>query len=680
MDGTRAGGACQEGQPHAHVVSYAARLCVVALPLSLVAALGLLLNPASVSSQIRPLELDGFIITGTPVPRTAGLVASHVSVLEGSDLRERGVTRVVDALAEVPGLVVVQNGSYGSTASTFFRGAESDHVKVLVDGVEMNQAGGAFDLSGLVVADVERIEVVRGPASALYGSDAVAGVIHVITQRGGGPLRAAISSSVGSYGRTSLGADVRGGTDRVGFSAHATREASEGILAFNNDFESLVFSGKVLARPDDATRLDFSGRYGDRTFHFPTDGSGNVVDRNAFTFGEELGLGVEVGRMFGDRVELVATLRTFRWDGGSDDRPDNPADTLGFFGYMSDDSFKRTTGDARLNVVPWRGSVLSVGAEWEEVTQESRSESFSQWGGSTGEESYGRWNRAYYGHIVTEGGGMATNLGLRYDENEQYGDFMTFQAGVSYTAPSSGTILRASLGKGLKEPTFYETASSGFSVGNPDLDPERSRVWDVGVEQPWGPSGVVTSLTWFNQDLKDLIQYTAMSPNPGDPNYFNVAEARARGLEATVMAPVGALTLTGAYTYLDSEVIDAGFDDGEGATFVEGATLIRRPKHQANLQATYPLGSVFFNGAVRWTASRTDRDFSGWPAIPVELPSYTLVDIGAETRLFAPTRGWPGLRLNVRVENLFDQSYQNVFGFDSPGRAFLVGLRAEVGG
>ena len=151
-------------------------------------------------------------------------------------------------------------------------------------------------------------------------------------------------------------------------------------------------------------------------------------------------------------------------------------------------------------------------------------------------------------------------------------------------------------------------------------------------------------------------------------------------MEATVTAPAGALTLTGAYTYLDSEVIDAGFDEGDGATFVEGEPLVRRPKHQANVQASYPLGSVFLNGAVRWTGSRTDRDFSGWPATPVELTSYTLVDIGAETRLFAPTGSRPGLRLNVRIANLFDEDYQSVFGFATPGRTFLVGLRAELGG
>jgi vitamin B12 transporter len=151
-------------------------------------------------------------------------------------------------------------------------------------------------------------------------------------------------------------------------------------------------------------------------------------------------------------------------------------------------------------------------------------------------------------------------------------------------------------------------------------------------------------------------------------------------LEATATIPLGALTLAGAYTYLDSEVVDAGFDEGEGATFVEGSSLIRRPAHQATVQATYLLGRAVLNGAVRWTGARSDRDFSGWPATPVDLPPFAVFDLGAEAQLFEKSGSRPGLRLNVRVENLLDETYQNVFGFDAPGRALMVGLRAELGG
>ena len=639
----------------------------------------LLLFPVPGLGQLRPIELEGFVVTGTPVPRTAGTVASHVTVMEGDDLRLRGMTRVVEALSEVPGLVVVQNGSYGSVTSTFFRGAEGDHVKVLVDGVETNQAGGGFDLSGLLLSDVERIEVVRGPASALYGSDAMAGVIHVITRRGKGPRTVSLNASGGSFGRTSWGADLHGGVGRAGYSFSLARTTSDGILEFNNEYQNTAVSGKVSLDFDPRTRFSVSGRYSDRTYHFPTDGSGNVVDRNSFTFGEEWSAAAEIGRMLSDRLEIVAALKSYGWDGGSDDLSDSPADTLGYFGYTSDDSFQRTSGEVRLNAVPWDGSVLSFGAEVEDEDQHSVSESLSQFGNSLGDSRYQRWNRGYYAHLISEVSGWAGNVGIRLDDNEQYGQFFTYQTGLSYSMASSGTRFRGSLGRGLKEPAFLETSSTGFTVGNPGLEPERSLVWEVGAEQSLGETGVTTAITWFRQTLQDLIQYTYSTPVPGGPNFFNVAEARVQGMEVSLTAPLGALVLSGGYTYLDSEVLDAGFDEGEGAVFVEGGALVRRPRHQGSLRAVFFLPKGSLNGSVRWTGARADRDFSTWPASPVELSSYALVTLGANVKVLAAEGGRPGVNLQVKGENLLNQKYQEVFGFHAPGRAFLVGFQMTFG-
>ena len=669
MDGTRAGGAC-----HSLFFALDATLFRPALTWAL-----LLILPNPTVAQVRPVELEGFVITGTPVPRTVGTVASHVTVLDGDDLRLRGVTRVAEALSEVPGLVVVQNGSYGSLTSTYFRGAEGDHVKILVDGVEMNQAGGGFDLAGLLVSGVERIEVARGPSSAFYGSDAMAGVIHVITRRGEGPRNASISASGGSFGRVNWGADVQGGVGSGGYSFSLSRATSSGILDFNNDFRNTVFSGKVFTVPGGKTHLELSGRYSDRTYHFPTDGSGNVVDRNAFTFGEEWSLMAQATRQISHRVEVLATLKTYDWDGGSDDRSDGPADTLGYFGYASQDAFRRTSGELRLNLNPWMGSVLSLGVELEQEDQHSVSESFSEFGPSRGEDQYDRWNRGYYTHLVTEGSGWAGNLGARLEDNEQYGEYFTYQVGISRSISSSGTRLRGSLGRGLKEPAFLETASTGFTVGNPDLKPERSQVWEVGVEQALGGRGVSASVTWFHQSLQDLIQYTFSGPEPGGPNFFNVAEAMIRGLEASLTAPFGDLTLTGAYTYLDSEVLDAGFDEGDGAVFVEGSDLIRRPRHQGSVRAGYRFARWALNGSVRWTGSRSDRDFSGWPAAPVSLASFTVLNLGADVNIVSAEGGRPGINLQARGENLLNEGYQEVYGFGAPGRAFLVGFQMTFG-
>lgn len=636
--------------------------------------------PGGVEAQLEPIQLEGIIVTGTPVPRTVGTETSHVTVLEGETLRNLGFSRVSEALAGVPGVVMVQNGSFGSVASTFFRGAEADHTKVLVDGVEVNQPGGSFDFSGIPLGDVERIEVVRGPASALYGSDAMAGVINIITRRGHGPMGASVSARGGTYGRMEWSAGVQGGGDFSSYSFSASRLSSDGILAFNNRFETSTLSGSVFLTPDDRTRVALTGRWGDKVYHFPTDGSGNVVDRNAFTYGDETVLGLEAMRRLTDRVEFRAMVRSYGWDGGSEDRPDGPEDNTGFFGYTSLDSFRRTSVDLRGNLALPMGATLSGGVEFEDEEQRSFSESLSEFGPSSSNSRNQRSSRGYYLHLISEWSGWSGTVGGRLEDNEAYGEFFTYQAGVSYTFAGTDTRIRGNLGKGLKEPTFLETHSSGFSVGNPDLDPEVSRVWEVGVEQPVGTGGARVSLTWFDQRLEDLIQYTFTSPEPGGPNYFNVAEGRSRGLEVTGRLPLGHLSLSGGYTYLDTEVLDAGFDEGDGATFVEGAPLIRRPEHQLNFRALLSIGRGSLSGDVRLVGERWDRDFGSWPAAPVLLDRYTLLGLSADFNLLEGRGNRPGFDLLLRAENLLDARYQEVFGFRAPGRTFLVGGRLAFGG
>jgi len=632
------------------------------------------------SCQVQPVRLEGIIVTGTPVPRTVGSEASFVTVLDGEELRARGVSRVAEALAEVPGLVVVQNGSYGSVTSTFFRGSEADHVKVLVDGVEVNQAGGSYDFSSLPLFDVERIEVARGPASALYGSDAVAGVINVFTRRGHGSPRVSVSARAGSYGREEWAADLHGGSPNTSYSFSASSMASDGILEFNNHFRARALSGSVFARPDEKTRLSLSGRYGDRVYHYPTDGSGNIVDRNAFTYGNEVTLGLGASRMFSDKLELTGVMKSYGWDGGSDDQPDGPEDNVGFFGYTSMDSFRRTSVDLRANFALTPRAVLSAGVELEEENQRSFTESLSEDGPSSGKSRYERSNQGYYAHLTSEGSTWSGNLGVRVEDNEQYGSFFTYQAGISYNLQRTGTRFRGAVGRGFKEPTFVETSSTGFSVGNPNLDPERSLVWEVGVEQAVGQRGTTFALTWFHQSLNDLIQYSFLPPEPEGANFYNVAEAQSRGLEAMTRIPVGGVLLTFGYTYLDTEVIDSGFDEGDGATFVEGEALIRRPRHQLNIGASSRLSRLELFGNLRMVGARYDRDFSGWPAAPVELSPFLLVELGGDVEILEPRGGRPGFDLQLRIENLLDERYQEVLRFEAPGRAFLMGGRFLLGG
>ncbi len=625
-------------------------------------------------------ELEGLVVTGTPVPLPLSALGTHVTVVEGDDLRARGVTQVLDALREVPGLIVVQGGSFGAITSVFLRGGESDHVQVLVDGVKVNQPGGAYDFASLTTENVDRIEVVRGPSSALYGSDAMSGVIQVITRAGSGGPRGSIAVRAGSFGRQDLSADLSGGSDDASYAFSLSRLRTDGILAFNNSHQNTVFSGNVALRPDDATSARLSIRAGEREYHFPTDGSGNVVDENALAFEDEVSVALDVSRLVSDRLEIRARLTSFEVDGGSDDLPDGPADTLGFYGFTSLNSVNRTAADVRADLSFGAATVATLGIEFEDQSQRSFSESLSQFGPSTGRSDDDRWNRGAYGHIVTAAGALSANGGLRLEDNERFGEFVTWQIGAAYAFSETGR-LRGAAGRGIKEPTFFENFASGFARGNPDLEPERSTSWEVGVEQELFTGALDLQATYFDQSFRDLIQYTFAPPNPTDPNYFNAAAATARGIEVAAAVSMGALRASADLTWLDTETSDAGFDEGEGTTFVEGAALLRRPETQLNAFGAYQVSSGSrLSVTARRIGPREDRDFRSFPAMPVTLEAHTVVDVGAEVTLVAPTGGRPGFTLTLRGENLFDESYEEVFGFGAPGRGLYVGGRVTLGG
>lgn len=644
------------------------------------ALLGLMaLLPAGAAAQEDPIRLEGFVITASPVARPLGAVASHVTVLKGEDLRVRGVTRISDALREVPGMVVVRNGSFGSVTSLFFRGAESDHAKVLIDGVTVNQNGGSFDFSGLLMEDVERIEVVRGPSSALFGSDAMGGVVHIVTRRGDGPLGGTGHVTGGSFGRLDWGLDLGGGSGRTDYAVSANRSSGDGILEFNNQFHNTVLTGSVGHRPDSLTVLRANGRYGERAYHFPTDFAGNVVDRNSHTFADEASVGLDASRFVTRGLQLQLRGSWYDFDGGTDDRPDSPADTTGFFGFSSLDEFSRITGDLRANWFAGDAIVVTGGAEVESEAQDSRSESLSQWGPSQSRDSYERLNLAAYAHVAGEWKAASMNAGARLEDNEQFGEFATFQLGGTVRPFVRGPTFRASLGTGFKEPTFFEAFSTSvFALGNPDLEPEKSFAWEVGLDQVLGLASL--SLTYFDQVFEDLIQYAGTPPVPEGPNYYNVARAASRGVEVGATAPVRAVDLSASYTYLRTRVLDAGFDEGESAVFVEGQRLLRRPEHQAHLGIAWRIGAHRLMVDGRYVGSRDDRDFVQFPAAPVKLDAYGLVVAGADLRILAGEGPRPETLLTLRIENLLDGEYQEVYGFNGPGRAFYLGLRVGVGG
>jgi vitamin B12 transporter len=631
----------------------------------------LALTPVTAAAQTTDstdtVRLDEIVITATRVPVAANTVSK--TVVTRDQLQEMGIVQVQDAI-RLASAAVLQSGSFGGVTSLFLRGGESGYTRILVDGVPVNEPGGSFNLAHLLTGDVERIEIVKGPTSVLYGTDAVSGVIQIFTRQGTRETRASIDARAGNYGSYSVGANVTGSGPEVDYGFSMGQYRTDGIYEFNNSYRNSYFSGKVGVRPDELTSLRVSLRQSDNRYATPTDGSGNIVDTNAFEFGESSSFGLEAKRSVSSNVEVQLTLANLVKDGGFDDIADNAADTLGFFGFRSLDKIVRRSAEGRVNYYLPSGLVATLGGQVEQEKQRSFNESASQFGVSNDLVDVARWNRAGYAQLAGNIESLSLQLGGRFDHNEAFGDFFTYRAGLAYKI-ADGTSFRGAIGTAFREPTFFQNFASGFVVGNPDLDPERTTSWELGLDQVLLNGRVELNVTWYDQSFDDLIEYTFSPPNPGDPNYFNIAGATARGIELNGTARIGSgFSFRGSYTFTDTEVTQQGFDVSAVGLFAPGESLLRRPRHTASVTGGFsnPRGSVHLTA--NYLGARSDLDFSIFDRI--ELESYTTVDLAANIELL--DRGGRTLTLQTRIANALDKEYQTIRGFASPGRNFLVGF------
>ncbi len=616
-------------------------------------------------------RLAPIVITATRVAVPA--VTAAATVIAGEDLRRRGITHVLDALREVPSAVVVRTGSYGGLTSLYLRGGESGYVRVLVDGVPINAPGGEFDYGALTTENVDRIEIVRGPASVLYGTDAVTGVIQIFTRAGDGPPRITAQTRVGTFRTLAASLGLEGGAGPARYGFHAGRYDTRGIYPFNNDYARTALSGHVALTADAVTDARFSVQYAEDDIHVPTDGAGNPVDRNAFERRRRVSAGVDLARRWGGRLTGRVAFAASDVDGGFDDRPDDAGDTLGFYAFTSLDHVQRRSVDARVDAALGGATVATVGAQAEEQRQRSFSASQSQFGPSNDEIDVRRRNGALYGQVVGSRGRVAWQVSARLDANDRFGTFGTARGGAS-VGLGAGWGARLAAGTAFREPTFFQNFAQGFARGNPDLDPERSRSWEVGLERRQLRDRLRLAATWFDQRFRGLIEYTGAPPTPTAPNFFNVAGATARGLEleAALDLPAG-LAVTASYTRLRTRAVDAGFDTSATGAFRPGAPLLRRPDHAASLMGAWrPRGRIGLDVAARWIGARDDLDFASFTR--VTLPGYAQLDAGAEVGLTRDGVPVP-LRATLRVTNLLDADYEAVRGYRSPGRAFLAGVR-----
>jgi vitamin B12 transporter len=520
--------------------------------------------------------------------------------------------------------------------------------------------------------------VQRGPGSVVYGSDAVTGVIQIFTRRGAA-RRGSIEARGGSYGTREASAEASGSVGAVSLSGGAATRRTDGTLAFNNQYDSDALNGLVRLTPGANVDLQLTSRWLSSDYHFPTDFSGAVTDSNQYTRERRLTTGLEAGWRFAAPFEARLLLADNRARRTSDNAPDSPGDTADF--YSRDQAVRyRRSADLRLNAHFADAGIATVGFAYEGEGEKSH-----------GTSSFGttvlpptafdtsRVNRAGYAQVVANVGSAATiTVGGRYDDNGSFGIFRTGRAAVSIGLPF-GLRARAAAGNAFKEPAFSEIFDTPFSNGNPDLRPERTRSYEGALERAFAGDAVTLGATYFSQRFDDLVQYLPTSAtNPVfAPNYYNVASAKAAGVELELRGRASPqLSASAQYSYVDTRVLDAGF--GASGTFVAGDALLRRPTRTASGTITWLAsrhGSL--SATVNHVGSRSDRDFAAIPGPrTVTLPAYTTLDLGASLDLGLP-RSAPALSLTARVENALSRDYQSVYGYDAPGAVVLVGARVS---
>ena len=617
------------------------------------------------------------VVVADRAPEPLDKVGQSVTVLTLPQIQADQELVVSDILARTPGVSFVRNGGPGQATSFFIRGAESDQTAVLIDGVKLNDpsaVGNGFNFADLLVGDISRIEVLRGPQSTLYGSQAIGGVVNIVTADPqtafGGDLQLEGGSYGTGYGKASVGGREGPLTWRLAANAYTT----DGTSAFD--------SRRGGREADGYRNSGVTARVG---YAFSPDVSLDV--RALFTQAHNDFDGFSTPTFsFGDDAETGSTRETLLYSGLNfallDGRLKNRV--AGQFTLTQRDNDDPTQAPTRTfdgrgtNArAEYQGSYLiapgytaTFGAEHERQAIATSSPAFAAFGTPVTKADV--HIDSGYGQLQAEVvPGLNLTGGLRYDDHSTFGGHTTGQAAAAWSLPAllpfGATVLRFSYGSGFKAPSLYQLYSE---YGNTALRPEQAEGYDGGVEQRfWGGRGSVQA-TWFSRDTTDLITFVSCFGAPATGlcatrgafggYYANINRSNAEGLELSgALKPLEALDLTANYTFTDARDRSPG-----SATFDK--LLARRPQDTANLTADYRLPFGLKTGlAVRYSG-RTFDD----AADTTRVKAYTLVDLRASY----PVR--PGLEAYARIENLFDRQYETIYQYGTLGRAGYVGVRA----
>jgi vitamin B12 transporter len=624
------------------------RRCVWNFPLLLVLA-------AAPGAAQELIPLPELVISATALPTLAERIGSSVTAVGREEIERNQRRSIAELLTTVPGLNIVPQGPSGPT-SVFMRGTNSNHVKVMLDGIVLNDPSSpnrAYDFSTFTTFDLDRVEVLRGPQSGLYGADALGGVISITTRRGSGPATGSVVLEGGSYGTFNQSAQINGGTERSHFALTATHLRSDSIPVTpldllppgpdrNNDVhDNWTYHAKFGADLSENFSVNFVARY--------TDINARITEDDFSVFP-----GVPFAAQSKTRGKYFHGLGEAAWrlfDGRSNHRAGVTYSDISR--RLSTPDGTRSMFDGDRTKYYWIGDLM-LGDDHVLVTglerETERANTSTPFGGFRGDNG----NTGFFAELQSAFAGrffVVTNV--RHDRNDAFGGHTTWRIAPAYLIPESGTKLKASYGTAFYAPSLNQLFDP--LSGNPNLRPEQSRGVDVGIEQSLFGGRATFGATWFQNDITDLITFSPVFPFTN----MNLNEAETRGVEAFIVAQLSdRLRLRADYTH--TIAIDA----------TTGNDLLRRPRHKTTLGAIWQLTDrLTLSASAIWVSGWFDVDRLGQVLGVFKTSGNTVVNLAADYRINER------VKLFARIDNLFDKRYETPIGWLRPGFSAYAGLR-----
>lgn len=675
---------------------------------------------------------DALIVTAARTAESRGSVTESVSSFTRRDIETLGSSSLADIVRYTPGVHLESTGREGAVTSMFTRGGESDYNLVLIDGVRVNQSGGTFDFSRISAADIDRVEVVRGAQSALWGSDAMGAVVQVFTRRAGVGDAPQLTGSIegGSFGVFRGDARVHGGAaNAVDYHAGVSRRASNGafedLLPEDDEFDQNAVDGGAGVVLGSRASLRGSVRY--------TRASGRSVGqvvygaRDTGTAYEtrDLSSHINLQHVVGSRFSGSGSFNDFRYKSRSADTIGDPAfatyavlagtpnaifpdgtrlvrlidaaefDAIAASGAMPAPGLfiaSRQTSDFPFNSLAefkrpafryqadYRlgGGQLTGGYEWEResnpLTAGFRLTSHA----------------AFVQQHLTLGDRWFATFGGRVDSKERYDAFFSpkLSAGgfvVPYRRGALSSLkVFGNIGKGIKSPTFGERFGGSFADPSPDLKVEHARAGDIGVESTFASQRFLTRVVYFNNDYVDQIAFRSGVAGDGIPEYINIDGSKASGweIEWALQRGIGGFSASASYASVDHRVVT---NLSTSQQFQPGQPLLRRPRHSGAIRASYVRGPLALSADARVIGDRHDNSFLSLRTVPnAAMPTALTTDITVNPGYVAIGAGadvaagqW--VTLFIRAANLADDEYENALGYPGLPRSFVAGARFRLG-